>query len=681
MRKAWIVGVFVLGVAWAVAAQTLEGVAGKVEEIRVEAQTVLDRNATLKPKSRLPAWVTDAMTRIVGVAESAALDIQTIIIRNRLDPDNPTPGVTCDSTSDGSNEDTQTKVTAATTGQTVCIPGGTFEWSGSPPYVLVDKSIKIIGAGKGTKAQCEVPSQTTYTCITGTVAIMIWDSPLTGEPELGHMTFIASSCSNCTTYGVGVVNIFGRNPNFRLHDIGVDFDGGGYTGLQVYRGVRGVGWNISGVQRRNDMHIAAVLHGWWNDSAGATCPGNEGCGDDSWASPSTIGTADSWYWEDVEFTIGPGFSEVGYCTDDFYGARVHVRFSTMPNCSWQNHGTETGGRVRGMRETVYSHNNWSNTIAAWPGMFGWRGGSGLAHHNVVTSSGSGSFTYVMSGTTFRRHDTSHNNGLWQEWNRCGEVGITSITRSGTTATVTVSDSYSGVSQGGSWVTISGATGADASLYNGTFLANDVAEDPNLLTVFTYTMAGTPTGSATGTLKAKSPFDGNVDSTGRRCLDGFGVGESVEIRGELSGTTINGVSVATATLAESASQPVYVWSNTHNGSQVDTGWSGDVTVANRDVFNQNASYNGTTQLGIYVGTTLPTNCTAGDAAWITTEGSWNTETSAIHANHGSNHTEGADGKLYIATATGAPCTTWTAKYGVSTSGEPYAYPHPLRAGIP
>jgi hypothetical protein len=74
------------------------------------------------------------------------------------------------------------------------------------------------------------------------------------------------------------------------------------------------------------------------------------------------------------------------------------------------------------------------------------------------------------------------------------IAITSITRSGTTATVTLttaSDMFK--LQTGGYYTVSGCTGGDASLYNGTF-AITIAST----TTFTYTMGGTPTGSAAGT---------------------------------------------------------------------------------------------------------------------------------------------------------------------------------------
>jgi hypothetical protein len=78
------------------------------------------------------------------------------------------------------------------------------------------------------------------------------------------------------------------------------------------------------------------------------------------------------------------------------------------------------------------------------------------------------------------------------------ISITSITRSGTTATATCSTTDMLRFQTGSQITISGATGGDASLYNGTF-AITVASS----TTFTYTMTSTPSGSATGTLVAST----------------------------------------------------------------------------------------------------------------------------------------------------------------------------------
>lgn len=74
------------------------------------------------------------------------------------------------------------------------------------------------------------------------------------------------------------------------------------------------------------------------------------------------------------------------------------------------------------------------------------------------------------------------------------VSISTITRVTTTATVTtaVNHGYTSTNR----INIRGATGGDAALYNGDFTITVTG-----LNTFTYTMGGTPTGSAAGTLFA------------------------------------------------------------------------------------------------------------------------------------------------------------------------------------
>ena len=113
--------------------------------------------------------------------------------------------------------------------------------------------------------------------------------------------------------------------------------------------------------------------------------------------------------------------------------------------------------------------------------------------------------------------------------------VTSITRSGTTATVTTGINHNLVS--GDSVTIAGTTGADATLYNGTFTIAVTG-----LTTFTYTMSGTPTGSAASNALSTTVL---VDATKNWSTNEL-VGKSLQ----WSSTTsllqgINGMAVITA----------------------------------------------------------------------------------------------------------------------------------------
>jgi hypothetical protein len=86
--------------------------------------------------------------------------------------------------------------------------------------------------------------------------------------------------------------------------------------------------------------------------------------------------------------------------------------------------------------------------------------------------------------------------------------VTSITRSGTTATVTYAANH-GMAIGDN-VTIEGCTGADGLLYNGTFPIVSAAS----ATTLTYTMTGTPTGSAAGTITGLTHRPSYVLTDGR-----------------------------------------------------------------------------------------------------------------------------------------------------------------------
>jgi hypothetical protein len=93
-----------------------------------------------------------------------------------------------------------------------------------------------------------------------------------------------------------------------------------------------------------------------------------------------------------------------------------------------------------------------------------------------------------------------------------DKAITSITFSSTTATVTTTAAHGYT--GTPTVNIRGATGVDAALYNGDFVISSPSG-----TTFQYTMTGTPTANATGTLIAnkgplvKTTYTGGIFASG------------------------------------------------------------------------------------------------------------------------------------------------------------------------
>lgn len=98
----------------------------------------------------------------------------------------------------------------------------------------------------------------------------------------------------------------------------------------------------------------------------------------------------------------------------------------------------------------------------------------------------GSATPTATGTI-----TVSNNAYY--WAALGSKLLTGVTIAAVSTTATVTKTAHGFSAGQS-VTIAGATGADAGLYNGTFTIATAATN-----TFTYTTASAPVGAATGTI--------------------------------------------------------------------------------------------------------------------------------------------------------------------------------------
>ena len=167
----------------------------------------------------------------------------------------------------------------------------------------------------------------------------------------------------------------------------------------------------------------------------------------------------------------------------------------------------------------------------------------------------------------------------------------------------------------------------------------------------------------GTLNPSGPtsnWDGNVDSTGRACLDGIGRGQGIQA---LNGANFpSALNSTTGTIAwpEEYLEPVYAWMNTLLGSPA-LSIASPATAANRDVYTDNASFTGATGTGFGVAASRPATCTAGPG------GAYGASPTG---SYGVAYFETDTGLLDICTAT----NTW----GVQFNPE-YTYPHPLAGG--
>lgn len=561
-----------------------------------------------------------------------------------------------------SEADVSTAISSAADGDRVLVPAGSCNWT---DLLISNKSIQIIGAGIGVTTITSTGAPASY----GNGAIFTWTLKATGNTPAGYsrmsgFTFKATGGSSGYAGG-SMITFAGRSNKLQFDHNRIELTS--TSGIQTWDKVNGVIDHNELVNvSANGNHLIQATHSNWSGTELTnSCGGGHGCGDSSWAADETFGTEENLYIEDntLKNQLGhnsPNFG--GYCVDDRMGSRTIYRFNNVIDCAIQTHGTETSGRERGSRYLVTMRNVFSWTEPNTPSVIANRGGGGRHWDNVVT----GNVTAVVDTNTYRYnddYDASGHQGSYP-WGRCGNKTVTSMTRSGSTVTVTFPSGADGhySNSGGSYQTFSGAVQSE---YNGTFKTYAASD-----TTITFTVAGTPATPATGTITMSSPFDtADAGYTGGfRCLDQAGAGKSVLFQG--SGPNDEGccppaINVETG---NSALEPILVSNNTEDGvvSNLAT-YSLPVVASDRDYYDHNASCTGGSCTGgIGRGTSLPTACTptstsSGPYYVLTNAGTWNAPGS-----NGAQDTGDADGVFYKCAAS----NTWTAFW------TPYQYPHAL-----
>ena len=569
----------------------------------------------------------------------------------------------------------------AADGDTINIPAGTCTWTAG---ITVPGGIGITIIGSGT------PNSDPSTHVAATPGTIIRDS-LTGgahlftaSPMFGNSTMRISmmeiaATAPSTGYGqpiyiIGTCTASGC-PNLRLDNLTVPSSTGSCS---ISDGTFAVVGNMFGVADHNTVgdtnpgcfawDFINVGHGNWM--------GVGHWGDNSWASADTFGTSQAFYLENNTFSYAFGTDADFYeSSGNFGGGRFVCRFNTFNNLQGNtactNHGTDTGGRLRGGRQLEF-YDNTATCPSTCNAIEGWRSGGAILFGNSFTGT---SNNYVAI-------DTDRRWRLDSPWVYCdgnnpfdtddGTTYVSGLTISSNS--VINGDQYVITSSGSpgwtvnQWASVSGApySFVDLTRHFSFEIASNTA---NTITAFI---------SCPGNGCSEAPTNGDSYAVKRAtvCLDQSGRGPGLLVKGgDGTGFPTDGfpgpvlVSTGAPGPVNEVLDPVYEMNDsggTVTGPKITSNDSQGLT-ANRDFYSESVGqgaqtsptspFNGTSGTGHGTLARTPSTCTQGVGYLATDQGNWNQSGS------------GGQGVLFVCTST----NTWTQSY------EPYTYPHPLISG--
>jgi hypothetical protein len=254
------------------------------------------------------------------------------------------PAVAVDVTTDGSQADVQAKINAASVGDRVLIPAGTFTWGAGGTSVSVTKAVTLAGAGPAKTTINISPAAPRY----GSGAISIY-----AAATVRDFTITQPGSATTTAFATGSGN------GWRITNI--VYNSAATVGYFVYAGSYGL------------IDKCIVNAGGGSDelvfSRGPA---------DSWQTASSMGTASAVYIEDCTF------NNPGYVCDFNSNARGVVRFCTINGqMKVDAHGLASNTPARGVRQMEVYANHWTFAAPAYFAAIELRGGTGMVFDNIT----------------------------------------------------------------------------------------------------------------------------------------------------------------------------------------------------------------------------------------------------------------------------------------------------------
>lgn len=281
--------------------------------------------------------------------------------------------------------DVRAAVDRAVNGDTVLIPAGTCSWTSN--LTISNKYFTLQGAGIDKTVIIDNLVKGNYPIIPQP---LVWNTINGGLTRMTGITWQGGTTVDPVP-NKGTVVFQGQSQQLRIDHC--KFVPTKTSAMFFYGGQ-------FGVVDHNVFNLSNNAgYGFYNFHFDWTVPGSN-YGDYSWAGADTLGTDKAMFFEDNVFTNDKTKWPFNFAFDGWGGGRIVIRRNSFSATTMGSHGTESGGRWRGLRQfEIYDNTmNWNMGGQGFESWFDIRSGIGVIFNNAATitnpSNGLGTVAYL-----------------------------------------------------------------------------------------------------------------------------------------------------------------------------------------------------------------------------------------------------------------------------------------------